>query len=83
MRPVRGKRERKSQVFFRSDDPVRDWDRYCEYQEREMSRYPRCAKCGERILDEYCYEEDGEYFCDDCFDKLHRVETPVFDEWED
>ena len=55
----------------------------CEAQEREMARYPICAKCGERILDEFCYEEDGEYFCDDCFDKLHRVETPVFDEWED
>lgn len=64
-----------------SDDPVRDWDRYCEQQERDMERCPVCASCGDRILDEYCYKgDDGDYYCKDCFEDMYRVETPVYDE---
>lgn len=64
-----------------SDDPVRDWDRYCDWQEKQMEKYPICASCEERILDDYCYlDDDGYYYCEKCFEDMHRVETPVYDE---
>lgn len=27
---------------------------------------PVCAECGEEIQDEYCWEINGETYCDDC-----------------
>ena len=62
-----------------SDDPVRDWDRYCEQQEQDAERCPKCAMCGEPIFDEYCYKDDGEYYCKDCFEDMYRVENPFYE----
>lgn len=58
--------------MFYTDDPVADYDRYCDEQERELQRLPLCCECEERITDEHCYEVNGEYICERCMDENHR-----------
>lgn len=52
-----------------TDDPIRDWDRYCEEQDAILETYPKCDHCGERITD-VVYEIGNELFCGDCITKL-------------
>ena len=35
-------------------------------------RLPICAKCGDHINDDWCYEIEGQLYCPDCTDKLFR-----------
>ena len=60
-----------------TDDPVRDWDRHCEEQERELQRYPKCCKCGERLTEDYIYCIEDEYYCDRCLNKHFWVPNPI------
>ena len=69
-------------MFFRSDDPNRDFDRWEAHQERQLARLPRCAHCKERIQDEDCYEFDDGVICPDCVDEYisehHKRKTENF-----
>lgn len=56
-----------------TDDPARDWDAYCDEQERQEERLPKCSQCGEPIYD-YVYDIDGELWCEDC---IHESKQPV------
>ncbi len=62
-----------------TDDPVRDWDRYCEEQDREIRKYPRCDKCGEHITD-YIYDVCGWKYCEDCMNKTFRIDAELLRE---
>lgn len=55
-----------------TDDPARDWDAYCEEQERKAKKLPICSQCGERIYDDYVYVIDGELYCEDCIDECRE-----------
>lgn len=59
-----------------TDDPIRDYDRYCAEQEREMERLPRCSECDEPITDDFCYYINGEYICEECM-KDYLIDTPA------
>ena len=61
-----------------TDDPIRDWDRHCERQERELAKRQRCSECDEPITGDYCYLINGEYICEECMME-YMVETPVED----
>ena len=64
-------------------DPAREWDKYCEEQEREAEKRPLCCLCGEHILEEFCFEViDGEYICEACMESRCRVGTPIIDDYE-
>lgn len=63
--------------MIRTDDPVRDWDRYCEAQEAEMEKLPRCCKCGVRLIEEYVYYIEDEYYCDDCVMRHFQVPNTI------
>ena len=58
--------------MFYSDDPVRDYERYCAEQDRELAKLPVCCECDEHIQEEYCYEVNDEYICTSCLIKNHR-----------
>ena len=59
--------------MYITDNPVRDWDSYCEQKDRMLSRLPRCCECGEPIQEEACYElEQGKYTCPVCLDELYH-----------
>lgn len=57
-------------MWISTGDPHRDYDAYERDQERQLSRYPICAECGERIQQEEALYIDGHYYCDDCIEAM-------------
>lgn len=59
-------------MVLRTEDPVADFLRHDEEQNRWLESLPECADCGEPIQDEHCYEINDEYICPRCMEDLHR-----------
>ena len=55
-----------------TDDPVADYDAYDAAQERKLDKLPRCSECNEPIQDDYLYEINDEYICEDCMKEHYR-----------
>ena len=59
--------------MYRTDDPVRDFERRDREQQRARRRFPICCECGERIQDEQFYElDEGKCVCPACLEENHR-----------
>ena len=58
-----------------TDDPVRDFDAYDRECQESLEKLPKCDHCGKYITDEFFYDIDGEYVCEECLDKLYKVYT--------
>jgi formylmethanofuran dehydrogenase subunit E len=56
---------------YRSDDPMRDFDRWQKEQDAWEASLPRCERCGETV-DDYIYDVDGELLCIDCLNDKFR-----------
>lgn len=41
-------------------------DEYEAEQERKLNKLPKCDCCGQPITDDYFYNIDGTYICEDC-----------------
>ena len=61
-------------MFFYSDDPERDLDRYEMAREKELEKLPKCSECGEPITEENFYLINDEYICECCIDN-YKVRT--------
>ena len=48
------------------------WEMHDAEQERKLDKLPRCECCGEPIQDDYLYEINGEYICEECLTENHR-----------
>lgn len=48
------------------------WEQHEAQQERQLLDRPRCAECDNHIQDEFCYEINGEYICEQCLENHHR-----------
>lgn len=55
-----------------SDDPARDYDRYCNEQDRKLERRPCCCLCGEHIQEDSAVYLDGQWYCDDCLEDARK-----------
>lgn len=55
--------------MFRTDDPLRDLDRWLDEQDRKEAMLPRCSECGYPIHDNLYYEIDGKIYCQKCLDE--------------
>ena len=64
-------------VFFRSDEPVTDFDRYDTEQEKQLEKCPKCSMCDEYIQDDFLYEINDELICEECLKDNFR--KPVED----
>ena len=62
--------------MFYTDNPVADYDRYCNEQQKELDRLPRCCECGEPIQDEYAYYINDEWIHKSCMDANYKREVP-------
>ena len=62
-------------MFFYSNDPMKDLDRYEMAQERELRKLPKCAICNEPIQDEHFYLINDEPICPECLDDNYRKDT--------
>ena len=61
-------------MFRRTDDPLRDYERWDAEREAELEMLPICAECGERVTDDHFYEINGEVICPDCLRAYYRKE---------
>ena len=55
-----------TEMYIRTDDPVRDYDRYAEEQDKLLQKMPVCSYCDNHIQDTYLYEIEGEIICEEC-----------------
>lgn len=55
-------------------------DEYEAEQERKLDKFPKCDCCGEPITDDYYYNIDGTYFCEDCLNSEYRKNTDDYTE---
>lgn len=53
-------------AFFRTDDPLRDFDRYDAEQAAKEAMLPQCEKCGEHICDDEYFYINNEILCEEC-----------------
>lgn len=58
-------KEGMTEMFF-TDDPVKDYDRYAEEQDKQLQKLPKCSICDEHIQDDYFYEINDEVVCEEC-----------------
>ena len=66
---------RKMRLPSYTDDPVRDWDSYCECQDLLHEMLPRCIECDNRIEDEYTWDFGDGPMCEECMNRLYRKHT--------
>lgn len=62
-------------MFYQTDNPVADAERYYNDKEKELEKLPECDECGDPIQDECCYEINKKYICEKCLNANHRVFT--------
>ena len=65
-------------MFFKTDDPLADFDRWDAEQAREFERLPICENCGERVTDDHFYMINDEVICPGCLESDYRCETEDF-----
>ena len=53
-------------MYFRTDDPLRDFDRYDAMMADREAKLPQCEKCGEPINDDEYFEINSEILCEKC-----------------
>ena len=46
---------------------------YEEEQDRYLKQLPVCSDCGEHIQEDYCYEINGEYICEECMKSYRKA----------
>lgn len=47
-------------------DAYEMWEAHDTEQERKLDKLPECSCCGEKIQDDYLYEINDEYICEEC-----------------
>lgn len=58
-----------------TDDPLADFERWDAEQQEQLEKLPTCCECDAPIQDEYCYEFNGDYMCEECLIRYHRKEV--------
>jgi len=54
---------------MRTDDPLRDFDRWDADHAAWLEKRPVCEKCGEHIQQDYAVCIDDHWYCDACLDE--------------
>jgi hypothetical protein len=53
-------------MYFRSGDPLDDFDRYDRMMASREARLPVCDRCHQRINEDEYFDIEGEILCEDC-----------------
>lgn len=62
-------------MYFMTDDPLRDFDRYDAMMADREAKLPHCDVCGEPINDDIYFEIDGEILCEKCMHDKYAMST--------
>lgn len=55
--------------YFRTGDPLDDFNRLDREQAKWLEGRPKCKQCGKPIQDEEAYHINGEFICENCMDE--------------
>lgn len=61
--------------YFRTDDPLMDFERHDREQSKWLERCPVCEICGEPIQDEHLYLINDEFVCYECLERDFRKDV--------
>lgn len=64
-----------------TDNPLADFNRHDAEQQEWLESRPKCSCCEEPIQDDYLYEIDGEYICEDCLNSEYRKRVDYVVGW--
>lgn len=53
-------------MLIRTDNPVRDAERYFAEQDEKMEKCPKCCCCGQHIQEKFAVCNDGDWYCEEC-----------------
>ncbi len=59
-------------MYCRTDDPIRDFERYDREQTERIKKLPRCSECDNPIQDEYGYYINDEWICPECIEQYRK-----------
>lgn len=59
-------------MTYRTDDPIADFHRWDDEQQKQLEKLPKCKRCNHHIQQEDAVCIDGEYYCDTCLDGLRE-----------
>lgn len=65
-------------VFYRTDEPAADFDRYDAEQQKQLEKCPKCSMCDEYIQSDHFYEINDEVICEECINDNFRKNTEDF-----
>lgn len=63
--------------YFRSGDPLDDFDRLDRAQAKQLEALPKCDICGEPIQDDHYYQINGDNVCPECLNDQFRKEVDL------
>lgn len=66
-------------MFYRTDDPLADFDRWDAEQQAALDKLPKCAECGEPIQSEKCFDLGNGVICEDCLENNHTHWTEDYE----
>ena len=66
--------------YFRTGDPLEDFNRLDREQAEYLESLPVCSICGEPIQDEHLYLINDEFVCPECLDSEFRKNTDDYTE---
>ena len=61
---------------------IDNYSRYEMYEDelyRRAKHFPVCVCCGERILSEWRYRINGEYWCENCVEELRESNDEMYE----
>ena len=63
--------------FFRSGDPLDDFNRYDREQTKRLEALPKCDICDEPIQHDHFYLINGDNVCPECLENEFRKENDI------
>ena len=61
--------------YIRTDNPVKDFDRYDRDRERKLAERPHCDICDQPIQDDHFYLINGDNVCPVCLEDHFRKDV--------
>lgn len=58
-------------------DNYSQWEAHEAAQEKALADCYHCDHCGQAIQDEYYYEINGEFLCEDCMKREYRKAVEI------
>ena len=59
-------------MMILTDDPLYDYESYDKLCRKFLDKRPICCQCGEHIQDEYGYDFNGDWYCENCINTWRK-----------